>query len=103
MRKKINPWQSGLLATSALSAVFVAASLLWQAQHQEWAFLLAFAAVWFLISVSWSNVDHTDKTGAILARIMDDNFDQVHERLVALEEEMESLRGDRQDRRRIAS
>lgn len=103
MRKKFSPWQSGLLATSALSAVFVAASLLWQAQHQQWAFLLAFCAVWFLISVSWSNVDHTDKTGAILAHIMDDNFDHVHDRLEALETELESLKDGEQVIRRKVS
>lgn len=75
-----------------MSAVFFAATLLWQAQHQEWAFLLAFSAVWFLISISWSNIDYTDKTGAILARIVDSNFDHVHERLEALEQELETLR-----------
>lgn len=92
MSRKVSPWQSGLLATSAMSAVFFAATLLWQAQHQEWAFLLAFSAVWFLISISWSNIDYTDKTGAILARIVDSNFDHVHERLEALEQELETLR-----------
>lgn len=97
MSRKVSPWQSGLLATSAMSAVFFAASLLWQAQHQEWAFLLAFSAVWFLISISWSNVDYTDKTSAILARIVDSNFDHVHERLEALEAELETLRREKEN------
>lgn len=103
MSRKVSPWQSGLLATSALSAVVFAASLLWQAQHQEWAFLLAFSAVWFLISISWSNVDYTDRTGAILARIVDSNFDHVHERLETLEAELESLRCETGDKYRKAS
>mgnify|MGYP001822047729 FL=1 len=103
MSRKISPWQSGLLATSALSAVIFAASLLWQAQHQEWAFLLAFSAVWFLIAVSWSNVDYTDKTGAILARIVDSNFDHVHERLESLEAELEILRAEKEERYQKAS
>ena len=103
MSRKISPWQSGLLATSALSAVIFAASLLWQAQHQEWAFLLAFSAVWFLISVSWSNVDYTDKTGAILARIVDSNFNHVHERIETLEAELEELRREKEDSFRKAS
>lgn len=103
MNRKISPWQSGLLATSGLSAVIFAASLLWQAQHQEWAFLLAFSAVWFLISVSWSNVDYTDKTGAILARIVDSNFNHVHERIETLEAELEELRREKEDSFRKAS
>ena len=100
MRRTVSPWQSGLLATSALSAVVFAASLLWQAQHQEWAFLLAFSAVWFLISISWSNVDYTDRTGAILARIVDSNCDHVHERLETLEAELEIQRAKKEERDR---
>lgn len=103
MSRKINPWQSGLLATSALAAIMFAASLLWQAQHQEWAFLMAFSAVWFLISLSWSNVDYTDKTGAILARIVDSNFDHVHERIEILEAELEKLRLEKENSYRKAS
>ncbi len=103
MSRKVSPWQNGLLATSALSAILFASSLLWQAQHQEWAFLLAFGAVWFLISISWSNVDYTDRTGAILARVVDSNFDHVHERLEALEAELEMLRSDGEDVYRKAS
>ena len=103
LNRKVSPWQSGLLATSALSAILFASSLLWQAQHQEWAFLLAFSAVWFLISISWSNVDYTDRTGTILARVVDNNFDHVHERLEALEAELEVLRREKEGNYRKAS
>ena len=54
MQKKMNAWQSGLLASSALAATLFAASLLWQQGQPQWAFLLAFAAVWILISISWA-------------------------------------------------
>ena len=92
MKKKANPWQNGLLATSALAAVLFSSTLLWQQGHPEWAFLLAFSATWALISISWSNVEYTEKSGNILARIVDHNFDQVHERLEQLEKELEMLR-----------
>lgn len=92
MLKKINPWQNGLLATSALAAIFFASSLLWQQGHAQWAFVLAFSAIWILISISWSNIDYTEESGTILARIVDHNFDHVHERLEQLEKELEVLR-----------
>ena len=92
MRKKVNPWQNGLLATSALAAVLFSSTLLWQQGHPEWAFLLAFSATWVLISISWSSVDYTEESGTILARMVDHNFNHVHERLEELERELEGLR-----------
>ena len=91
MRKKVSPWQIGMLATSALAAAFFASSILWQQGHPQWAFLLAFAAVWALISIAWANADYTEKSGAILARIVDHNFDRMHERVEYLESELERL------------
>jgi hypothetical protein len=92
MTRKANPWQSGLLTTSGLAAVIFSASLLWQAGHAQWAFVLTFTAVWALISISWSNVDFAERSGTILARIVDHNFGQMHERLIELEQEVEALR-----------
>ena len=92
MSRKANPWQTGLLATSGLAAVIFSASLLWQDGHPQWAFLLAFVAVWSLISISWANVDFAERSGTILARIVDHNFGQMHERLLELEREVEELR-----------
>ena len=85
-------WQSSLLATSGLAAALFAASLLWQQGLPEWAFLLGFAAVWALITISWANVDFTERSGLLMARVMDRNFEQMHERIVDLERELESLR-----------
>jgi hypothetical protein len=103
MRKKINPWQSGMLATCALAAIFFASSLLWQQGHPQWAFVLSFSVVWVLISISWSNVDYAETSGSILANIVDHNFDQVHDRLEQLEKEVEQLRGNTADTYRKAS
>ena len=103
MRKKMNAWQSGLLATSALAAVFFIASLLWQQGLPHWAFVLAFAVVWVLISISWANADYLDESGSILARIVDQNFDHMHERVHLLERELEELREKASEIRRIAS
>ena len=103
MPKRVNTWQNGLLATSALAAIFFAASLLWQQGHAQWAFVLAFTAVWALISISWSNVDYAEESGTILARIVDHNFGQLHERLEEMEKELEILREKAPDNYRQAS
>ena len=92
MSRKTSTWQSALLATCGLAAVVFSATLLWQAGHPQWSFILTFTAVWALISISWSNVDFAERSGALLARIVDHNFDQVHERLLELEREVEVLR-----------
>lgn len=92
MKHKPSPWQSALLATSAISAALVAASQIWQAGYPQWAFLIAFIASWILLAISWSNVAFTDKSTAILARIVDRNIVELHDRLEALELELESLR-----------
>ena len=85
-------WQSSLLATSGLAAALFAASQLWQQGLAEWGFLLGFAAVWTLVALSWSSVAFTERSGVLLARIMDRNFEQMHERVVELEREVETLR-----------
>lgn len=89
--RKRRSWQNALLATSGLGALFVATSVLWQSGYPQWGFILAFAGVWALIAISWSNVDFTEETGAILARIVDHNFDQMHERVSRLEAELDEL------------
>jgi hypothetical protein len=89
---RMGPWQSSLLITSGLAALVVAASLLWQAGHAQWAFLLVFGATWLVIAISWSNVNYAEESGVILARIVDENFERMHERIQYLEAELESLR-----------
>lgn len=91
MQKRMNAWQSGLLATSALAATLFASSQLWHQGHPEWAFVLAFAAVWALISISWANIDFSEKSGTMLAQVVDHNFEGMHERLKFLEKELERL------------
>jgi predicted membrane metal-binding protein len=85
-------WQSSLLATSGLAAALFAASQLWQQGLAEWGFLLGFAAVWALVALSWSSAAFTERSGILLARIMDRNFEQMHERVVVLEQEVQTLR-----------
>ena len=103
MRKKTGPWQNGLLATSALAAALFASSMLWQQGHAQWAFLLAFLSVWVLLSISWSNVEHTEESGTVRARIVDHNFDRMHERIEYLESELERLQRERPEPLRRAS
>ena len=103
MSRKANPWQTGLLATSGLAAVFFSASLLWQDGHPQWAFLLTFVAAWSLISISWANVDFAERSGTILARIVDHNFAEMHERLLELEREVAELRATAEHPYRKAS
>lgn len=90
--KKTTPWQSALLATCGLSAIFVATNALWQAGYPQWGFLLAFCAVWALISISWSNVDYTEESGLILADIVDHNLKHLHDRIHELEHEIGQLK-----------
>ncbi len=87
-----HPWRNGLIVTTGLSLFTVLASLLWSAGHAEWAFVLAFLAIWLLISLFWSNDEFNEESGSILARIVDHNFDQMHERLEQLEHELGQIR-----------
>ena len=93
--KRKQPWRDALIATTGLSVFILASSLLWKSGYQEWAFVLAFVAIWLLISISWSNIDFTEESGSILARIVDHNFDQMHERMEQLEQELVQLQSKR--------
>ena len=93
--KRKQPWRDALIATTGLSVFALAATLLWNSGHQEWAFALSFLSIWVLISISWSNIDFTEQSGTILARIMDRNFDQMHRRIEFLEEELSRLKTER--------
>ena len=90
--RRKQPWRDALIATTGLSVFTVAGSLLWTSGHPEWAFALAFVAIWLLISISWSNIDFTEESGSILARIVDHNLGQVHERIEELEKELARIR-----------
>ena len=87
------PWRDALIATTGLSVFILASTLLWNSGHPEWAFALAFVAVWLLISISWSNIDFTEESGSILAGIVDHNFHQMNERIEQLEQDLASVRG----------
>ena len=100
---RLRAWKSGLLATSALAAALVAASLLWQQGHPQWAFLLAFTGAWALVSLILSIVDFTEQSGLVLARILDDNVDDLLARIGELEQEIERLRRNQPAQMRKAS
>lgn len=100
---RLRAWKSGLLATSALAAALFAASLLWQQGHPQWAFLLAFTGTWALVSLILSVVDFTEQSGLVLARILDDNVDDLLARIGELEQEIEQLRRDQPAQMRKAS
>lgn len=97
------PWRNGLIATTGLSLFAVLASLSWSAGHAEWAFVLVFVAIWLLISVFWSNDEFNEESGSILARIVDQNFSQMHERLEQLEQELDQIRGTQSNEHREAA
>jgi hypothetical protein len=90
--KRKQPWRDALIATTGLSVFTLAATLLWNSGFPEWAFALSFVGVWLLISISWSNIDFTEQSGTILARIVDKNFLQMHERIEQLEDEITELK-----------
>ena len=91
-KRRKQPWRDSLIATTGLSVFTVAASMLWNSGHPEWAFALAFLAVWMLVAISWSNIDFTEESGSILARIVDHNFTHLHERIEELEQELAEIR-----------
>ncbi len=91
-KRRKQPWRDALIATTGLSVFAMAASILWGSGHAEWAFALAFLAVWMLVAISWSNIDFTEESGSILARIVDHNFTQLHERIEQLERELAEIR-----------
>ncbi|MBT8051715.1 MAG: hypothetical protein HKO85_10645 [Xanthomonadales bacterium] len=85
----LRAWRESLLATAGLAAAIFAATLLWQFGHPQWAFALSFAAAWALIAAVLSSVQFTEQSGLILAHIVDSNFEDLHERVVALEAALE--------------
>ena len=87
------PWRDALIATTGLSVFILASTMLWSSGHPEWAFALAFVAIWLLISISWSNIDFAEESGSILARIVDHNFHQMNDRIEQLEQDLAAVRG----------
>jgi hypothetical protein len=79
------PWRSALIATTGLCLFAVVATMLWNSGYPEWAFVSAFMAIWILIALIWSNDDHNEESGLILARIVDHNFEALYERVQELE------------------
>jgi len=90
--KRKQPWRDALIASTGLSVFVLAATQLWSIGHHEWAFVLVFTATWLLLSISWSNIDFTEKSGAILARVMDHNFDRMHEQIEQLEKDLAEVK-----------
>ncbi len=90
-----HPWRNGLIVTTGLSLFTVLASILWGAGHAEWAFVLAFFTIWLLTSLFWSNDEFNEESGSILARIVDHNFDQLHDRMEQLEQVLVQIRDKR--------
>jgi len=83
-----NPWRNGLIIATGLSALVFTSSLLWQAGQAEWGFVLLFGTSWLLISLLLANDGFNEESGVILARILDDNVDHLHERIRHLEQEL---------------
>jgi hypothetical protein len=87
-----NPWQAGLIAATALSAIAFYANLLSQSGNAQWGFLLIFGSVWCLIALFWANDGFIEESGLMLAETMDKNIEVLHNRLVNLEKELAQLR-----------
>jgi len=90
--KRKQPWRDALIASTGLGVFVIAASSLWGSGYHEWAFVLVFTAIWLLLSISWSNVDFAEKSGVILAGVMDRNFNRIHEEIERLEKELAEVR-----------
>ena len=95
-RAKMQPWRNALIATTSLSVFLVISSLLWNSGYPQWAFILAFLAIWAVISVSWSNMRFTEESSSILAGIVDHNFRNLHEKVDLIEKELAAIKGSPQ-------
>ncbi len=85
-----NPWRDSLMIATGLSALVFTSSQLWQAGLAEWSFALLFATAWSLISLFLANDGFNEESGVILAHLLDDNVDHLHERIHRLEQELAS-------------
>ena len=88
------PWQNGLFTTTGIALFAWFSSMLWRAGNTDWAFVLAFVGTWLLISLIWSNDDYNEESSTILARIVDHNFEQLHDQCEELESRIEQLRSE---------
>ena len=83
-----HPWRSGLIISTMLSSLVFCATLLWQAGYAQWAFLLLFVAMWLMISLFLINEEFNEESGLILASVLDDNVDQLLDRIHHLEQKL---------------
>jgi hypothetical protein len=84
----LRPWRRGLIATTGLTLLLFGAIQLWNSGWAEWAFVVSFVTIWLLVSVLWSNDDYIEESTVVLADIMDQNFEALHERLKKIEQEI---------------
>ena len=90
-----HPWKGGLVLATLLSALTVLASLFWQAGYPQWAFLVLFAVLWLFAGVCLANDRFNEESGLILARVLDENMDQVQERIHRLQEQLAAINASR--------
>ena len=88
----LRPLRRGFIAATVLAVFVFGAVQLWSAGAPQWAFALAFAAIWLLISALWSNDEFIEESSLILASSIDQNFEAVCERLQKIESELEKSR-----------
>ena len=86
-----HPWRSGLLVATGMSAIAFLATLLWQAGYAEWGFLLLFTSLWVLTSLFLANDEFIEESSLILARLLDDNFGHLLDRVHQLETRLTQL------------
>lgn len=75
-----------MLWSTLVSLMAVTGSQLWQAGYQQWAFLLFFATLWVFFTVCLANDRFNEQSGVILARVIDENVDDLLERIRQLED-----------------
>lgn len=91
-----HPWRTGLVISTLLTALFFCASMMWQAGYAQWAFALAFVALWALVSLLLVNDEFNENSGLLLAGIIDENVDHLLERIQQLEQKL-ALAAERDD------
>jgi hypothetical protein len=75
---------------------YCAGILFWQAGYPQWAFLVLFAVLWLFAGVCLANDRFNEESGLILARVLDENMDQVQERIHRLQEQLAAINASRE-------
>ena len=72
--------------STLLSVLVFAGSMLWHAGFPQWGFVLFFGALWLFFTLCLANDRFNEESSLILAQVVDENADELLDRIRQLEE-----------------